>query len=117
MENKLCPHCGKEMIVTRDGSALNYECKYCGYGEATTIADGIEWDATDYHMSIIAIESPNMDQVKIISKLTGKNFVESKRSLIKGDIVFKGLALEIKDIKESLENNNVQFAISPKYPY
>jgi len=117
MENKICPHCGKEMVPMVDGSALNYDCKYCGYSEATTLAEGIEWDATTYQLNVLAINNPTIDQIKVLSKLTGKNFLDSKNSAKKGDIVLKGMAVEIKRIKDILSSNNIHFCISPEFPY
>ena len=84
MENKICPNCGEEMKTTIDGSALNHKCPKCGYGEATTIAEGIEWDPREYEILVLVNEQVDINQIKAISSISCLNFIESKNLLLNG---------------------------------
>lgn len=118
VENKyICPQCGTEMIETYEKPALNLICPKCGCKIATTRWEAIDLDDTYYELVLDKIESPTLDVIKIISKMTGDNYLTTKSNLMIGNITFKCLALEIKDKKMILDDNNIKYNISPDYPY
>lgn len=117
-ENKyLCPECGTEMYETYDKPALNLTCPKCGCKIATTRWEKIDLDATEYEISINSEPNPSMDHIKIVSKMIGKNFVLTKEFLIKGGLIFKGKAVNVKKYKDELEKNKISYKISPNFPY
>ena len=119
MENaeiKICPICGEVLTKIVDGSSLVFECPKCKYGEATTIAQGIEWDDTEYTLSVPA-SRPELDQIKAVAKITGLNWIKSKALLAEGGVVFKGRAEHVKKIACSLRGCSIQPIIVPAFPY
>ena len=117
MENKKCPICGKEMITKIDGSALNYDCPNCGYGEATTIAEGIEWDCQEYSIFIEKMDDVKIKQIKCVAKNTGLNYIQSKKMLLEGGLYIKDKAIIIKQRLEELKKIKIKYIISPDFPY
>lgn len=117
-ENKyLCPQCGSEMNATFEKPALNLFCPNCGCQVATTKWDEIDLDDNTYGLIIEEIESPSFDVIKLISRLTGKNFVESKERLINGQVSFTGNAIEIRDKRDLLDSNNIKYHYTKEFPY
>jgi hypothetical protein len=117
MENIKCPNCGKMMNFIIDGSALNYSCPFCGCGVATTIAEGINWDSTEYEITILPNNNLKIENIRLISNLTGNNFIISKNILKNGASIFKGRAVEVKTKKEKLDKYDIKYQISPDYKY
>ncbi len=115
--DKKCPNCGKEMKVTIAGSAKNYECESCEYAYATTIAEGIEWDAKEYTIVLEKNEDASADQIKVISSLSALNFLKSKEILLEGGAFMKGRATEIKKVIALLQQESIQFRITPEFLY
>ena len=117
MEENRCPECGTIMLEEYEKPALNLTCPKCGCKIATTRWEAIDIDTVDYEIIIAKHDSPTMEQIKFISKQTGENFINSKKMLIEGGNYYKGNAKVIKEKKDSLDNNNIQYSISPEYPY
>lgn len=113
---KNCPQCGVIMNETKNGPALNYKCPKCGYAEATTDQSWSGWDTTSYEVSIEKINEPSNDTIKLVSNLTGKNFIDSKAILKAGGIILKGKQSEILEKLKELKKNNVKHTVSPKFP-
>lgn len=117
-ENKyICPECGAEMNETYDKPSLVLDCPKCGCKIATTKWDSIDLDETVYTISLEKIDCPSLENIKFISSLTGENYLKTKEELIKGNIVFKHNAVEMKEKKKLIEDNNIKYHISPEFPY
>ncbi len=116
MENK-CPNCGREMKVIIEGSAKNLKCKYCGYSYATTIAEGIEWDANNYSIILEKNETVSLNEIKTVSSLSSFNFIESKKLLLEGGFLTEGRATTIKEKIVKLENEGIKFKVTPEFRY
>ena len=117
-ENKyICPKCGAEMTAIYEKPALNLSCPKCGCEIATTKWDDIDLDDTDYEIILKAVESPTMDEIKIVSKMTGFNFIKSKSLMNNGGVLLKAKATEINANREILKKANIQFEIYPLFPY
>ena len=112
-----CPICGRDMIKIVDGSALNFKCNNCGYGEATTIAEGIEWDSKEYEINIIIGNDVTIEKIKALSKISSLNYFECKSILLQGGLLTKGRAIEIRDKIKMLEKNDINYSITPEYSY
>lgn len=116
MENK-CPNCGKEMKVIVEGSAKNFKCEYCGYSYATTIAEGIEWDANDYSIILEKNSNVSLSQIKTVSSVSAFNFIESKKLLLDGGPLTTARATIIKRKIDKLNNEGIKFKVTPEFKY
>ena len=105
------------MLEEYEKPALNLICPQCGCKIATTRWEAIDIDPIDYEIIIAKHHNPTMDQIKVISKQTGENFINSKKMLLDGGSYFKGNANAIKEKKYFLDISNIQYSISPNYPY
>ena len=117
-ENKyICPKCGAEMTAVYEKPALNLTCPKCGCKIATTKWEDIDLDDTDYEIVLIWSANPSMNQIKLLSNLTGQNFIASKKLLKKGGLLLKAKAVEVKKKMAELDKNNIEYYISPDFPY
>ncbi len=115
--NYICPRCGAEMFGTYEKPALNLTCPKCGCKIATTKWDDIDLDNTVYIVSIVKCDNPNIEQIKLVSKITGQNFFKSKEIIINGEEIFRGKALDIIDFKKQLNINCLEIKIVPQFNY
>ena len=112
-----CQKCGAEMYEKYDKPALNLTCPKCGCKIATTRWEKIDLDRTNYKVLIMADVNPFLEHIKIISKIIGKNFIQAKEAIINGTLLFEGLAVDVKNIKNLLDNNSIKYNIIPNFPY
>lgn len=117
-ENKYkCPHCGTEMIAAYQKPALNLVCPKCGCKIATSKWDDIDLDDNDYEIVLESLSTPTAKQLKIISELTGLNFISSKNLLSSGGILLKAKPSEIKLKLKFLDEAEIAYRITPDFPY
>ncbi len=117
-ENKyLCPKCGSEIVAVYEKPALNLSCPKCGCKTVTTKWEEIDLDSTIYVLKLNKIESPTIDVLLLVSKLTGENYLTIKKNLMKGDIIFKGRAIEIMDLKKIFDEAGIKYSINPDFRY
>lgn len=117
-ENKyICPKCGTEMIAVYEKPALNLTCPKCGCKIATTKWEDIDLDDTDYEIVLKTSINYSMEQIKLISKLTGKNFIASKKLIENGGVLLTAKAIELRDIMKTLDEIGIGYLVSPEFPY
>ncbi len=117
-QNKfICPECGGEMLEFYNKPALNLVCSKCGYRLATTKWDGIDLDNNNYNVYLTASKDISIEQIKIVSKISGNNFVLSKKIMENGGALISGNAKQIKQIKDFLEKSKIKFYITPNFKY
>lgn len=117
-ENKYtCPECGSEMTAVYEKPALNLTCPKCGCKIATTRWEDIDLDDATYRIFLKSNRSPSTESIKIISKITGLNFINSKKLLENGGLLFEEKAVDIKRQKTNLDLNNIKYTIEPMFPY
>ena len=119
MENNkyICPECGTIMNETYDKPALNLVCPKCGNKIATTRWEPIDLDSTEYEIIISKGNTESMDNIKLVSKLTGENYIKSKELLLNGFVCFKGKAIDVIVMKKKLDDYHIQYIINPNFPY
>lgn len=119
MENKkyLCPNCGSEMTETYEKPALNLCCPHCGCKIATTRWEKIDLDDKEYSILIKPIENPKIEQIKFLSKVTGKNFIFCKALFQSGGKVFAGSAVDVLQKRKDFDQNSIQYSIDPLFKY
>lgn len=109
MENKKCPICGKIMRYEINNSAINYYCDFCKYSETTTYYDSKIWDISIYEIIIKENKNINLDKIKVISHITGLNFIESKKILTYGGILCKNSSSIIEQNKKKLDSASIKY--------
>ena len=112
-----CLSCGENMICKIEEHTLVWECPKCGDGLATTYFEPIETDDTEYSISISAISSPDINQIKLVSNILNVNFIKTKFLLQEGNATIADKAVKIRDYARSLNEKSVQFKITPDFPY
>lgn len=116
--NNTCPECGNELIAFKEGSSVGVRCPKCDYSIVTTFSDPVYEDDENY--SVILDEGNTCSEVniRIISKLTGKNFLEARELIKKAPVtMFAGKAYELSGIKQILAQGDIHYRIETEYPY
>ena len=118
MENNECPKCGCKLKKIEEEGSVAWICDACGYGEATTRSMNLFFgDTNDYTIHLNANNLASKENLSIISKISGKNFIACKNILQFGGVVFYGKAEDVKVVKEKLMSANISFAITPEFPW
>ena len=117
-DNKyICPRCGAIMTATYEKPALNLSCPKCDCKIATTKWEEIDLDDTNYEIVLKATKNPDIDVIRVISKITGLNYIKAKLLATNGGTLLKAKAIDIKTYQEALEEADIQFEINPSFPY
>lgn len=107
-----CPKCGAKLREERRGyPSFAVVCDNCGWEAATTMLDPIDLDDTIFTVSLAPGTPANKETLSLVSRLTGKNFIESNGP------VFSGKAREIKSLLKDLEDKPIEVQVSPDFPY
>lgn len=113
-----CPVCNHDLIPFTEGSTTGVRCSHCDYSIVTTYIEPLYEDDNIYTLILEAGNSVDMPTIKVIAKITGKNYIFSKHCLEKvPTIIAKGVASEIIELKRQLDSSEVKYSISPEYPY
>ena len=117
MEEKvICEVCGSLMEYFIEGHSQGWKCKKCDNEFVTTYIEPIDLDVTEYEISILKAEKAK-ENFKIISKITGENYLKVKQILESCGLIYKGQARKIKEITETLDKANIGYKISPQFIY
>lgn len=116
-ENNLCDKCGNVMETFLRGHCLSCICPKCGNGWATTYFSPMELDRTIYDIVIDAVEIPNIDQIRTVSKMNSCNFIAAKALLNHGGIVKSAMAIEAAEVMDVLNKVELSFSVQPDFPY
>lgn len=110
-----CPECGSKTYPIQEGRTIGTKCTKCDWSVVTTYIPPIEQDNKIYTIKICNGDYHNENQIKLISKLAGVNFLQARELLRKHDsTVFSGKASETKRVKTNLESLNIIFKITPR---
>ena len=97
----ICEKCGTEMVPIDKKIPVGLTCPNCGWGWATTYIDPI-------------IE----DDIKTVSAIAKCNYIKAKEYIDNAPVeLFRGKAIEVKNLKEQLDSANISFVIVPDFPY
>jgi DNA-directed RNA polymerase subunit RPC12/RpoP len=115
-EKFYCPECGVPTEVLEEGRTSGMRCPNCGWSVVTTNFLPIEQDATIYEISINFGNYCDQRQIKLISQLTGCNFLQA-RKILQGveATVYKGKAPQVLVIKQELIAANLSVTIKPEF--
>lgn len=100
------------------GSTQGLFCEKCGWNVVTTYIPPIKRDATIYQVFVYKNCRPSIDQIKIISKICNRNYLEVRRMLAEQQaLIYEGCAETVLTVIESLEKESVLYEICPPFPY
>ncbi len=116
-EKIICEKCGAEMESYHKGCTGGMLCPKCGWGWVTTYFPPIDIDETVYTISFCKPEKTTAAMVKLYAKLSGSNFIQAKKALEEGNASFSALAADIQKHIEEIHATELQFNITPDYPY
>ena len=117
MSNNICPKCGTEMKKIIDKISIAWVCPKCGYGEATTITDPIYDDDNTYKIILGENNENDINIIKVLSKFTGLNFMQTKELIKMPKLIYSGKAYEVLEKKKELDKGKVKYVIEPEFPY
>ncbi len=114
----LCPECGGPTEILRARRTIETRCIQCGWSVVTCYTPPIENDMTEYAVHVLSGNFRDGEHVRLVAKLTGSNFLQARDLLQRKDaIVFRGKALEVLRVKESLTRANLRIFIEPKFDW
>lgn len=114
-----CNECGAEMLDKSRGPYIHFVCPNCGNAIATydyTKEDLIKLDDKEYYVKLIDNKA-SIETLKIISKITGNNFIKCKEMIEKNELILSGKAKDIIDNLRLLKENQIHFEINPDFVY
>ena len=113
-----CEKCKSNMNRFLDKSAQGWICPKCGWNIITTKIDEIFDDMTEYSIYINDGNKVNIENMKLISKIAGVNFIIAKQMLTNSDTcLLKAKAPRIKEVIEVLKQNQIYFEVMPRFKY
>ena len=124
----LCEKCGEQMISTNSEHTIGMTCPKCGWGWVTSYFDPIATDDTDYSIFIKANNPAIPSTIKLISDITGVNFLQAKKLLCSGndELVYKAKnesastmykAQRVQAVAKKLKEADIAFTITPDFPF
>lgn len=113
-----CEKCGGILEHRIKGSTQGLFCEKCGWNVVTTYIPPIKRDATIYQVFVYKNCRPSIDQIKIISKICNRNYLEVRRMLAEQQaLIYEGCTETVLTVIESLEKERVLYEICPPFPY
>lgn len=116
-----CEKCGT--IMVRDlpeghGGGMSITCPKCGWGVATSYSDPILLDQTEYQITLLEGNDASEEKIRAVNRVSHRNLLKSKQLIESApQVIFKGDALDVYDMKEILNEEQVLYKIEPDYPY
>lgn len=115
----ICDKCGTEMIDKSKGAYIHYVCPKCG--EAIATYDYTKDDPIKIDDKIYTVKSTNnisnSKTLKVLSKITGLNYINCKKIIDENNVICTGTAKDIIEPLRLLKCNGVLFEISPQFNY
>lgn len=112
-----CLRCGSEVLSETGNSEIIMKCPKCGWAAATTYMSEIEVDMTHYSIVVEQGNSAEKEVIRLISGLSGMNFLETRNLLTNGGTMIVDYATVIKKIATDLDMVGVRYHIEPEFPY
>ena len=113
----ICEKCNTEMTYFKNGQSQGWTCPNCGNGLVTSFVDDMQLDENTYTVTLLPNVSPSASALKVVSKVSGLNILESKKLSLEGGELIKGRAHKISDSINQIKTVGLLFKISPEYPY
>ena len=116
-EKVICEKCGAEMQYFQRYGSCGMTCPVCGWGWATTYTAPIDQDETEYILTVPSSDTPGLSAIKCVSKLSGYNFIETRKLLQESGYSKSGKARIIRECAAALHKDGISFTIAPEFPY
>lgn len=114
-----CPNCNHPLTEFIEGSSMGVRCSHCDYEVVTTYVDPIYEDDTIYSIVLEKNNAINKDTVGYLMTITGLN-IPNVSDLIKNRcpyVLFKGNAVDVKEMSIRLEEKGIKYIIIPKFDW
>lgn len=113
-----CPECGGQLVNTVEGSTLIVSCKNCNWSVATTYISPIDADETLYSIALTKNNEMTVDQLKLISKMIGGNFLNAKRAINDSSVIItKAKAKTVAEARKKMDAVGLKYQITPAFPH
>lgn len=113
-----CEKCGRILEYRIEGSVQGQFCEECGWGAVTTFIPPIRRDPTTYQVFVLKNDHPTVDQIKIVSKICNRNYLEVRRMMVEQQaLIYEGCAETVLTVIESLNKGCLQYKVFPQFPY
>ena len=113
-----CEKCGGRLEYRIKGSTQGLFCEKCGWNVVTTYISPIKRDHTIYKVFILKNCHPFINQIKTVSKICNRNYLEVRRLFMEEQtLIYEGYAETVLAVIENLENECLLYKISPPFPY
>ena len=113
-----CDECDIDLVYCQQESTITWTCPACGWDLVTTYISPIYQDINKYEIFLLKNISPKVDQLRVIARISGLNFIEAKKLLGSDEaFLFEGKAADVLPIKTQLEQEEIGFRIVPEYNY
>jgi len=117
-ENFSCPKCGSQTEKINEGRTVGTRCPQCGWSVVTTYTQPIDQDVELYEVGIKKIDHPDKNQIKVISNLSGINFLQARKKIKEGgSVLFNMNARQTSSIKAMLIEAGLSPAINPDFKW
>lgn len=107
------------MLNRSKGPYIHYVCPKYGNAYATydyTKDNPIKFDEIIY--SVKSVDNKTcLDVLKIVSKISGNNYIKCKEIIENNGIICSGKTMDIITSLKELKSNNIQFEINPAFEY
>ena len=114
----LCEKCHTEMIAMNEDNVGEVICPKCGWNIVATKINDIMLDTKMYQLYALKNENINMSQIRILSKISGENFICIKRNVTKNKmLIMNARAAKIKDALKMLKKEKIEFEVVPDFKY
>lgn len=113
-----CEKCGSKMNHRILGSTQGLFCENCGWNVVTTYLSPIQRDTATYQVFVHITGRPTIDQIRCISKIANRNFLEVRQMLTEPQVpIYKGNAVSVLKMTKELEKQGFTYEILPPFPY
>lgn len=113
-----CEKCGGKMEMRREGSTQGLFCTQCDWSMVTTHIPEIRLDTTLYEVSACDGDFDNASHVKTVAQLSGVNFLAARKLLQREfPVVFKGVAADVLNVRETLTKAGITSKVAPEFPW
>lgn len=114
----ICEKCGAEMVPIDPTKPVGMECPKCGWGWATTYTEPKYEDETIYKIILEQGNAADLENVRVISKVIGCNFITAK-AIIEGStlVLAEGKAAQVEKHIDMLSQTSLRYRVEPDWPY
>lgn len=115
----VCPQCGGQTELRREGSTQGLFCTKCDWSVVTTVLPDIFRDTSSYEVRVISGDFKNDRQLKAVAQVTGGNFLASRKLLQQAGnfLVFTGAAPDVVAVRDVLSAAGLELTIEPPFPW